>query len=236
MGVRLRLLGGLAFKDLCPSARDPSSAYYRENKDMDLIGRRDDTKDIMKVMDLLGYKPREVFNKFNMGQRMIYYDMENKCRIDIFLDEFVMCHKFNFKENLLEGVKTLPITQLVMTKLQVVEKTDKEYLDLFAAFKDFDVIEGKKGKGILGDEIAELVSKNWGKYTTFAKSMEALKQKAETLESGDKKLIVSRIEILFSIMCSHPKSPAWRIRSTIGEKARWYELPETSDRDPMLHS
>jgi len=105
-----------------------------------------------------------------------------------------------------------------------------------AAFKDFDVIEGKKGKGILGDEIAELVSKNWGKYTTFAKSMEALKQKAETLESGDKKLIVSRIEILFSIMCSHPKSPAWRIRSTIGEKARWYELPETSDRDPMLHS
>jgi hypothetical protein len=37
-GVMLRLFGGLAFKAVCPSAND--ARYRRENKDIDLIGRR----------------------------------------------------------------------------------------------------------------------------------------------------------------------------------------------------
>ena len=72
-GVRLRLLGGLAFKKLCPSAMDPR--YFRENKDIDLMGRREDSREIVKIMETLGYKPRELFNKLNMGQRLIFYDM-----------------------------------------------------------------------------------------------------------------------------------------------------------------
>ena len=135
-GVRLRLLGGLAFKMLCPSSRD--SRYFRSNKDIDLMGKRDDSREIVKIMETLGYKPRELFNKLNLGQRLIYYDMENKRRVDLFLDEFVMCHKFNFKESILAGTYTLPMTQLLMTKLQVVEKTDKEYKDLVVAFRDCD--------------------------------------------------------------------------------------------------
>src|SRR5271157_2501061 len=133
-GVRLRLLGGLAFKSLCPSANDPR--YFRENKDIDLMGRREDSKEIMKTLETLGYKPRDVFNKLNKGQRLIYYDLGNRRRVDIFLDEFVMCHKFNFKESILAGTYTLPVTQLVMTKLQVVEKTEKEYKDIVVAFHD----------------------------------------------------------------------------------------------------
>ena len=84
-GVRLRLLGGLAFKKLCPSSSDPR--YFRENKDIDLMGKREDTRDIVKIMETLGYRPREVFNKLNMGQRLIYYDVGNKRRVDLFLDE-----------------------------------------------------------------------------------------------------------------------------------------------------
>ena len=44
-GVRLRLLGGLAFKALCRSSQEPE--FRRENKDIDLMGRRQDTKRIM---------------------------------------------------------------------------------------------------------------------------------------------------------------------------------------------
>ena len=228
MGVRLRLLGGLAFKRLCPSSNE---RYYRNNKDIDLMGKREDTKKIMMVMETLGYKPREVFNRLNMGQRLIYYDLGNKRRVDLFLDEFVMCHKFNFKESILAGTYTLPITQLVMTKLQVVEKTDKEYLDLIAAFKDFDVTEG--GVGIRGDEIAELCAKDWGIYTTFRKSLESLLARAETLNGDERNLVVPRIQKLIATMGGKPKSLGWRMRARIGEKARWYDLPDT-DGDTML--
>ncbi|MGD0146158.1 MAG: hypothetical protein ABSB53_04820 [Nitrososphaerales archaeon] len=228
MGVRLRLLGGLAFKQLCPSSID---RYYRENKDIDLMGRREDSKKIMKVMETLGYKPREIFNKLNMGQRLIYYDLANRRRVDLFMDEFVMCHKFNFKESILADTYTLPITQLVMTKLQVVEKTDKEYLDLIAAFRDFGVTEGLGG--IRGDEIAELCSKDWGIYTTFMKSLEALLARTETLSSEDRYTVAPRIQKLMASMDGRPKSLAWRMRARIGEKARWYDLPDT-DNDTML--
>jgi len=228
-GVRLRLLGGLAFKSLCPSAAD--SRYYRENKDIDLMGRREDTKEIMKTMETLGYKPRDVFNKLNMGQRLIYYDLGNRRRVDIFLDEFVMCHKFNFKESILAGTYTLPVTQLVMTKLQVVEKTDKEYLDLLAVFRDFPVTSGPVG--IRGDEISELCSRDWGMYTTFRKSLEATSARAQLLEQKERDRILPRIHELLRMMESQPKSLSWKMRARIGEKARWYELPE-SDGDSVF--
>jgi hypothetical protein len=228
-GIRLRLLGGLAFKSLCPSAR--GSRYCRENKDIDLMGRREDSKEIMKTLETLGYKPREVFNKLNMGQRFIYYDLGNKRRVDVFLDEFVMCHKFNFKESILADTYTLPITQLVMTKLQVVEMTDKEYLDLIAAFHDFALTD--HGVGIRGDEIAALCAKDWGMYTTFRKSLTALSAKATTLDEEDRKKVTSKVEKLIAMMDSHPKSLSWRMRARIGEKARWYELPE-SDSDAVF--
>ena len=229
-GVRLRLLGGLAFKKLCPSSLDPR--YFRENKDIDLMGKREDSRDIVKIMETLCYKPRELFNKLNMGQRLIYYDMANRRRVDLFLDEFVMCHKFNFKENILAGTYTLPITQLLMTKLQVVEKTEKEYKDMIVAFHDFDVTSGSDG--IRGDEIADLCSKDWGVYTTFRKTLDALMAKAEELPYAEREIVTSRIQKLLGMMESAPKTFGWRMRSRIGERTRWYELPDR-DGDAMLH-
>jgi hypothetical protein len=228
-GVRLRLLGGLAFKKLCPSSNDPR--YFRENKDIDLMGKRDDSKEIVRIMETLGYKPRELFNKLNMGQRLIYYDVDNRRRVDLFLDEFVMCHKFNFKENILAGTYTLPITQLLMTKLQVVEKTEKEYKDLIVTFRDFDVTTG--GAGIRGDEIADLCSKDWGVYTTFWKSLEALMMKADELDPLERSRVIPRIQKLMAMMASAPKSFGWRMRARIGERTRWYELPN-ADADAVF--
>jgi hypothetical protein len=221
-GVRLRLLGGLAFKKLCPSSMDPR--YFRENKDIDLMGKRGDSREIVKIMETLGYKPRELFNKLNMGQRLIYYDMGNKRRVDLFLDEFVMCHRFNFKESILADTYTLPITQLLMTKLQVVEKTEKEYKDLLVAFHDFDV--ASDGHGIRGDEIADLCSKDWGIYTTFWKSLESVQQKAQELDERERAVVLSRIQKLMQMMEVAPKSFGWRMRARIGERQRWYELPD----------
>jgi len=228
-GVRLRLLGGLAFKKLCPSAN--AARYNRENKDIDLIGKRENQKDVVKIMESLGYKPREMFNRLSMGKRLIYYDMGNKRRVDIFFDEFEMCHKFNFRDSLEPGLYTLPITDLVMTKLQVMEKTEKEYRDLLAAFNDYDVT-GAKG-GIDADKIASLCAADWGLYTTFSKTLNALKHWANELAGEDRAVILSRIDRLLAALEARPKTLAWRMRSRIGEKAKWYETPE-SDGDSML--
>lgn len=227
-GVSLRLLGGLAFKYLCPSTKEPR--FYRKNKDIDLAGRREDIKEIKKIMESQGYKPREIFNKLSMGQRLIYYDLVNKRRVDIFLDEFVMCHKLDLRQSLLPGTYAIPITDLVMTKLQVVEMTEKEHLDLIAAFHDFDVSEGDSG--INGKKIARVCAKDWGLYTTFSKSLAKMSEKAKSLQADDKELILAKIEKLKRMMEEEPKSLSWRVRARVGEKAKWYDLPE-SDTDQI---
>ena len=223
------MLGGLAFKLLCPSAT--RQEYFRENKDIDLIGRRENCRDVMETMETLGYKPREVFNKLNMGRRLIYYDMPNKRRVDIFLDEFEMCHKFNFKDSLGPDSYTLPLTELVMTKLQVVEKTEKEYLDLAAAFRDHEVTEGRGG--IEGDRIADACSGDWGLYATFTKSLGALKAWVQSLGKDGSASVINRIDRLAAMIETKPKSLAWKLRARIGEKARWYETPDP-DSDSAL--
>jgi hypothetical protein len=221
-GVPLRLLGGLAFKAMCDSAGDPR--FARSYKDIDLYGLRQHSKSIMKIMETLGYMPREVFNRLSMGRRLIYYDHGNKRRVDIFLDEFEMCHKFNFKDRISMSELTLPMTDLVMTKLQVVEMTDKEYKDLMAAFKDFDVTHDQRG--INADRIAEVCSKDWGIYKTFTRSLELVKEAAFSLNDPSTELIVARISKLAEAIEQRPKNLAWKLRATVGERARWYELPE----------
>lgn len=228
-GVTLRLLGGLAFKLNCPSSN--RGIFFRENKDIDLVGRRDDSRKIVKIMETLGYKPRDIFNKLNMGRRFIFYDMGNKRRVDIFLDEFEMCHKFNFKNSLLPNTYTLPITELVMTKLQVVEMTEKEHLDLIAAFRDFDL--AGENRGIDGEKIAELCSKDWGLFTTFSKSLDSVRDRAVSLGRDDRDIVLPRILGLKKLMEDRPKTLSWRVRARIGEKAKWYELPD-SDGDAVF--
>jgi hypothetical protein len=212
-GVRLRLLGGLAFKLLCPTAKN--TRYCRENKDIDLIGRREDSREVMKTLETLGYKPREVFNKLSMGRRLIHYDLVNKRRVDIFFDEFEMCHKFNFRESLVPDSYTLPLAELMTTK-QVVEKTEKEFLDLVAAFHDHEVTKGKGG--IEGDKIADARSRDWSVYATFTRSLGAVKGWMQG--RGGEERVIERIEKLLEMIEGKPKTLAWKIRARIGERGR----------------
>ena len=225
-GVRLRLLGGLAFKALCRSAQEPG--FLRENKDIDLMGRREDTKRIMQIMETLGYRPRVIFNKLNLGKRLIYHDTRNGRRVDIFLDEFEMCHKFKFKQTLVAHPLTLSITDLVITKLQVVEMTEKEFKDLAAAFNDYEVTADERG--INGERIVELCSRDWGVYRTFTGSLVRLRGSVGSLNGSSEK-IASEIDELLRKIEDSPKTLSWKLRAKIGESVRWYELPE-ADGDP----
>jgi hypothetical protein len=131
VGVQLRLFGGVAFKLLCPSALQ--SPFYRTNSDIDLMAKRENSKKIDELLRSLDYKPREIFNKLNIGERYIY---TGETKIDIFFDKFRMCHTFDFRDSLLPGVYTLPLTDLILTKLQVIEIAENEYKDLGAAFSN----------------------------------------------------------------------------------------------------
>src|SRR5207245_11659380 len=117
----------------------------RRKKDSDAMRRRAEGKSIMQIMETLGYRPREMFNQLKMGKRLVYHDSRDGRRVDIFLDEFEMCHKFKFKHTLVSHPLTFSIPNLAITNFQAVEIKEKELKDLAAAFNDSEVTPGGPG-------------------------------------------------------------------------------------------
>jgi len=125
----------------CPSATHRN--LERKYADIDFMGLKKQSKQIKGLFQNdLGYTPREIFNALQGDKRLIFNDLENERRIDIFLDVFEMCHRFDFKDRLVKDKITLPIADLLATKLQVVEITEREYRDIIALVHDHEITDG----------------------------------------------------------------------------------------------
>ena len=120
--VTLRLFGGIAFRLKSPSTLH--AHFKRHYVDIDFMGLRNQRKQINQLFTDLGYAPRTTFNAMNGHVRLIFNDLENKRRVDIFLNVFEMSHKFDFTDRLNIDELTLPMADLLLTKLQVFEITE----------------------------------------------------------------------------------------------------------------
>ena len=224
-GVVLRLFGGMAIRFHCPSATHRSLA--RKYADIDFMGLSKQSGDVKKTFLELGYSPRQVFNAFMGDKRLIFNDLKNERRIDIFLDVFQMCHKFDMKHRLTLDKPTIPLADLLATKLQVVQITEREYRDIIALVHDHKIGDSDAPETINGAYLAQLCG-DWGIYKTLsiniAHVLGALKEFQLT---ADYQEVASKcLEELKLRIGNAPKSMKWKVRAKIGERKQWYELPE----------
>jgi hypothetical protein len=223
--VVLKLIGGVAVALRCPSAR--RDGLRRSYVDMDFVGHEKQSKAINGFFAEMGYQPRPRFNAMMGSKRLIFNDLVNQRRADIFLDVFEMCHKFNFGERVGLEPLTLPLADLLATKLQIVQLNDKDLKDLTALVLDHDVGPGD-GEMINGPYLARLCSNDWGTYKTFTMNLSRLETSAEGygLKESETDVVRGRVRRLVDTIEGEPKSLAWRMRARVGEKKTWYELPE----------
>jgi hypothetical protein len=224
--VTLRLLGGLAFR-----LRNPSSVQAnlsRRYVDIDFVGFRKQRKEIEKLFEDLGYTPRDRFNKLNGYSRLIFNDIANERRVDIFLNTFEMSHKLDFTDRLLVDKLTLPLCDLLLTKLQVYEITEREYRDVIALFIDHDLSGKDEPEKINAKYIAKLCSQDWGLYRTITLNLERIEGALPTynLSPEQQAMIKGKFNQLRKVIEDEPKSFSWKMRARVGDKVKWYELPE----------
>jgi hypothetical protein len=229
------LLGGVAVVMRCPSAAKPP--FSRRYVDIDLIGRRKETAKINQLFKDLGYKPRERFNALH-GSRLIFNDMRNMRRVDVFLDVFQMCHKFDFKDRLRLEPKTITMSDLLSTKLQIVEINEKDIRDILVILLDHEVVAEEAADRINASYIAKLCADDWGIYRTLTMNLDRVPEfvKRLSLDDEQRDRILARTDFLRKAIESAPKSMGWKMRAAVGDKKRWYELPEADqavvDFDP----
>jgi hypothetical protein len=237
--IVLRLFGGVAVKYRCPSATHRS--LQRSYPDLDFFGRGRQGREIRKLFLELGYEPNQRFNALHGATRLIFEDAKNQRVVDIFLDVFRMCHSLHLGDRLTLDDYTIPISDLLLTKLQVVEINEKDIRDLIAILKDHDVVEriaaGDK-EAIDARYIASLCADDWGLCKTISLTLKKLLtflSKYE-LEPETKQILETRTNKLLHSIEMVPKSFKWKLRDKVGERKRWYDLPEVPIRTQSVSS
>ena len=224
-GVHLRLIGGLAVKLHCPSAehRELSRTYG----DLDCVGYRSQREKISRLLQDLGYEPNRRFNALQGHRRLLFENPQLGFDVDIFLDVFPMCHELNFLHRLELDDYTVPVADLLLSKLQVVKLNEKDIKDTYALVEDHEIGETDDREVINSRRIARLCGDDWGWYKTVTMNIEKVVALADDyLEGEEKELVTGRLRRLRQIIEEAPKSLKWKMRARIGEKVRWYEIPE----------
>ncbi|MGB3904020.1 MAG: hypothetical protein WBB22_03795 [Anaerolineae bacterium] len=224
-GLHLRVVGGVAVKLHCPSAQHRSMA--RTYGDVDFIGYRSERTKVVPLMEDLGYEPNRRFNALQGHRRLLFDHPELGYDADVMLDIFVMCHELNFIGRLEADEYTVPIEELLLTKMQVVELNEKDVKDSFAMLHDHDIAEVDDLDTIDPRFIGKLCSDDWGWYKTLTMNIAKMTELApDYLDEKETEVVVERLARLRQVIEEVPKSMKWKMRARVGEKRPWYQLPE----------
>lgn len=215
-GLTLRATGGIAVALRCPSAGRPPLA--RRYKDLDFVGRSDERREVDALLVELGYDPSREFNVLHGRHRLLYWDAANGRQLDVFLDRVVMCHALELKDRLALDELTLPAADLLLTKLQVVQTNERDLKDAIALLLDAEPD---------ADRIAHVLAEDWGWWRTVTEVLGRIEIYAAALPGFELAgTIAERVRALRDRIDAEPKSLRWKARARVGDRLRWYELPE----------
>jgi hypothetical protein len=219
-GLTVRLLGGVAVN---VRSQGLPPALTREYKDLDFATAKKSSGDLQNLLRELGYEPHVGFNAMNGKERLLFYDNPNGRQVDVFVSSFRMCHEIPLEKRLTVNEDTVPLAELLLTKLQIIELNEKDVRDTVALLLEHDVTADDTG--VNAGHISELCADDWGLWRTITRNLEALRDRVGGYEV-DRDAVSSRVSHILDRIEAQPKSRSWRMRAKVGERKRWYELPE----------
>ena len=236
--VGLRLLGGLAVRVLCPDY----PPRLRRDQDIDLACLAKSRKDVVSYLEQAGCEPDRRFNNLN-GDRQMYFTAPSGRPIDVMVDRLTMCHMLDFRPRFAALPYTLDVVDLLLSKLQIVELNPKDARDIFHLLARFPVsgeeppggylVTGPTEGAIDKERFEKVLGSDWGWWRTvtgnLAKLAELSSQRDDYIPDSPHIDPLANAARLLEVATAAPKSMQWKMRAKVGEKLRWYELPEEVD-------
>lgn len=224
-GVPLRLLGGVAIRLRGPRVQLP--AFERSYGDLDFATTKRGRREAPAFFRKQGYEPHTSFNALHGQDRLLFFDTENDRQVDVFVGAFSMCHRIPLDARLELEPVSIPLAELLLTKLQVIELNEKDVRDTLSLLIDHPVGDAD-GEMLNAGQVARLCADDWGLWRTITQNLAVCRGYAETFELAPevRSLAEERLDALLERIEAEPKSRAWRLRARIGDRKRWYDLPE----------
>jgi hypothetical protein len=224
-GVPLRVLGGVAIHLRAPG--ELPSALTRTYADVDFVSAKGSSAAVQRLLRANGYEPHVAFNALHGTERLLFFDNGNERQVDVFVGAFTMSHKVPVADRLELEPATLPLAELLVTKLQIAELNEKDVRDAVALFHGHPVAD-RDGDAINAARVAEMCRTDWGLWRTLTGNLAACRDHLARydLPEEEKARIQAEMDALLDRIENEPKSRAWKLRARIGERKRWYMLPE----------
>jgi len=217
----VKLLGGAGIHLHSPSAQHPP--LRRKYGDLDYVIPTRDRKAVLAFFPSIGYQANDRFNTMQGDRRLYFFDGQNGKQVDVFIDVIRMSHVIDMRGRLGHDGPCASPSDLLLSKLQIYEMNQKDLVDLTALVLDHPI--GKGDEAIDAEYVARLAAEDWGLYRTLQLNIEKLRHAVTELDV-DATTITSRLDELWTAVEAQSKPLKWKMRAQVGDRVRWYELPE----------
>ena len=224
-GVRVRALGGLGVHLRVPERPEP---FRREYGDADVVCRSSDRTEVERELEAIGMLPEREFNALNGRRRQIWWSADQSAHLDLFLDEFAMCHSLDLEGRLPADHRALPAADLLLTKLQVVELNKKDVQDIATLLISHELGDGDGEGAINVDRLRDVLGSDWGFFTTVTDNLNRLPTLVADLSPDHCADVAERAAAIVREVENAPKGRRFQLRARVGRRKRWYEIPDES--------
>jgi len=232
--LTLRVMGGGAIRIHCPNRKELFERLKRDPKhDMDFVTYTKFRGATKKLFSDLGYVPYvSLMLTGTRGRyRQIFNDKDGQKAIDVFLDRLEMSHVIEFSDRLEKDSPTVPLAELLLQKLQIVQINEKDIQDAIILLAEHSI--GKTDNDeVNGPYVAATLANQWGFYYTVSENLKKLKEFVDKypLSDQDKEEVSTRIITLREIIENQPKTLQWKLRARVGTSTKWYNVVEEVQR------
>jgi len=234
--IPLRILGGAAIRMHCLKYEYLYERLKRVPKhDMDFVTYSKFRPLTKRLFVDLGYEPyiSLMLTGATGRHRQIFNDKEGNKAIDVFLGKLEMCHVIDYSKRLELDSPTVPLAELLLQKLQIVQTNEKDIQDAIILLREHEIGSSDKDQ-INADYISKVLSNEWGFYYTVNLNLHKIKEfinRYPALADEDGKAITERIDKLHASIEGAPKTLQWKLRAKIGTTKKWYNVVEEVNRD-----
>ena len=224
-GILLRVIGSLAFQLHCPKFGFLQQAMGRAYTDLDFAAYGRQTANIRDFMEKLGYTDNKEVFIVSGGERAIFDRPDIGLHVDVFYEKLNFCHVIRWEGRLEVDSPTIPLAEMVLEKMQIVQINEKDIIDTIMLMlehplgdTDHETINIKR--------IAELCAADWGLWRTTTMNLNKvriLSQSYSQLTKEQKDHVEGQVNAATNRIDQEPKSMAWRLRARVGDRVKWYK-------------
>ncbi len=226
-GVKLRILGSLAYRIHCPARLEHFARMNRDLTDIDFVGVKSESKVVRELLADVGYVENKRIAMMFEGTRFAFENPQTKIGVDVFADELYFCHRIPLKERMVLDYPTIPLEDLLLEKMQIVEINLKDIEDTLVLLLEHEVGGAGEGREVIdASYIARLLAHDWGFYHTFTTNLEKARGfigRFEAITPPEGEVISGRMERLLKAVEAEPKTVKWKLRSRVGTRVKWYQ-------------